>query len=187
MGLRASPFFILGIYSLLLSGCMMGMHGMDHGPSHQMPGQARTIEKDVPEQDTRLSLDVPPLSAGNEATLVLTAARIQSNAPLTNARVTFTIGRAPQAGVEPADGHIPEADEREAEEIPRKGVYQLRYKFEEQGLYRITARVRTGTASPMTITLAQNAGGEVHAEESMMPWMIIGGIGMAVMMLFMAF
>jgi len=83
------------------------------------------------------------------------------------------------------------SDEREAEEIAGKGIYQVRYKFVEQGLYRITAHARIETKeaipAPLKIAIVQDVGRrEGHEnEESVTPWMVVGGIGMAVMMLMM--
>ncbi len=180
-----------GITTVSLSGCMMWMHGMDHGPSHQMPERAKTIEKEIPEKDARLTLDVPSLSAGEEATLVLTVSRIRNGAPLTGASVVFLIERLRQPAAGHADFDIVTSEEHKAEEISDKGIYQLRYKFGEQGLYRITAQARIelkeGVPALLKIALVQDVGRrEGHYNEaSVTPWMVVGGIGMAVMMLFM--
>ncbi len=169
----------------------MWMHGMDHGPSHHMPGRAKTIEKEIPEKDARLTLDVPSLSAGEEATLVLTIGRIRNGAPLTGASVVFLIERLRQPAAGHADFDMVTSEEHKAEEIADKGVYEVRYKFEEQGLYRITAQARIeakeGVPASLKIAIVQDVGGrEGHDNEaSVMPWMVVGGIGMAVMMLFM--
>ncbi len=182
---------IVGILALALSGCMMAMHGMDHGSSHQMQGHARTIEKEIPEADARLSLDVPLISAGDEATLILTTSRIQDGTPITGAKVVFLVERMQQPGAEHAEHHITAGAEREAEEIAGKGVYQLRYTFEEHGLYRITGRVwiDRGDASvtPLTIAVTQEASQREGHEsgKSTTSMVVIGGIGMAVMMLIM--
>ncbi len=181
---------IVGILTLPLSGCMMAMHG-DHGSSHQMQGQARTVEKEIPEKDARLSLDVPPISAGDESTLILTASRIQDGAPITGAKVSFLVERMQQPGAEHAEHHIATGAERDAEEIAGKGVYQLRYRFEEHGLYRITGRVwisgMDGSVTPMTIAVTQEAGQREGHEtgKSTTSMVVIGGIGMAIMMLIM--
>ena len=82
------------------------------------------------------------------------------------------------------------SDEREAEEIAGKGVYRVRYRFGEQGLY-ITAlariEVEEGVRAPLKIAIVQDVGRqEGHdSEASVTPWMLIGGIGMTVMMLLM--
>ncbi len=192
MKLYAVTFFILGIFSLPLSGCMMGMHGMDHGSSHQM-GHAKTVEKEIPEQDARLSLDVPALSAGDEATLVLIAGRSLDGTPITGAKVVFLIEQLQQPGAEHAEHHATAGVEREAEEVAGKGVYQLRYRFEEHGPYRITGRVWiNGTdesAAPMTIAVTQEVGQREGTEtgKSTASMVMIGGIGMAIMMLIMIF
>ncbi len=181
---------MLGILALPLSGCMMGMNGLDHGPSHQTTEPAKTIEKEIPEADARLSLDVPPISTAEEATLVLTANRIQNGAPLTGATVTFLIERLRQPAAEHADYDVVTSDERGAEEIAGKGVYQVRYEFGE-GMYRITALVRIegkeGVPALLKIAIVQDMGRREgpDSEGSATPWMVIGGIGMAVMMLLM--
>ena len=188
-----APLIVLGIFILPLCGCMMGMHGMeDHGPSHKMSERAKTFEKEIHEKDVKLTLDVPALYAEEEAVLVLTASRILDGTPLTGATVTFLVERLRQSPDGSSVYDVVTSDEREAEEVASKGIYQVRYKFGEQGLYRITAHMGTGEkespSAPMTISLTQNAGGHEgrNTGESMTPWMVIGGIGMAVMMLFMA-
>jgi hypothetical protein len=182
---------ILSILVLSLNGCMMWMPGMGHGPSHQMPERAKTIEKEIPEKDAKLTLDVPSLFVGEEATLVLTASSIRNNTPLTGATVTFLVERLRQHAAEHADYDVVTSDEREAEEIAGKGIYQVRYKFAEQGPYRITAHARIerreGFPASMELSIVQDVvRREGHdSEESVTPWMVVGGIGMAVMMLLM--
>lgn len=180
---------ILGILILPLSGCMMWTPGMDHGSSHQIPEGAKTIEKEIPEKDTKLTLDVPTLSAGENAILVLTANRLRNGTPLTGATVTFLIERLRQPAAEHADYDVVTSDKREAEEIAGKGVYQVRYNFGEQGLYMITAlaQIEAGVPAPVKIAIMQDVGRREDrgTEESVTPWMIVGGIGMAVMMLLM--
>ena len=80
---------LFGLTAVLLSRCMMWVFGTGHGPSHQMPERTKTIEKDIPEKDARLTLDVPSLFAGEEATLVLTTSRTKNNATLTGTRSLF--------------------------------------------------------------------------------------------------
>lgn len=182
---------IVGILALPLSGCMMAMPGMGHGPSHQTLEPAKTIEKEIPEKDARLTLDVPPLFTGEEATLVLTVSRTKNNAPLTGATVTFLIERLRQPEAGYADYDVVTSDERAAAEIADKDIYQVRYKFEEQGLHRITALTRIEAKeyvqAPLKIAIVQDVGRrEGHdSEASVTPWMLVGGIGMAVMMLLM--
>jgi hypothetical protein len=182
---------IVGILALPLSGCMMWTHGNDHGSSHQMPERAKTIEKEIPEADARLSLAVPLISAGDEATLILTTSRIQDGTPITGAKVVFLVERMQQPGAEHAEHHITAVAEREAEETAGKGVYQSRHRFEGPGLYRITGRVWIGSkeaaAAPLAISITQEVGQrEGHeTDKSTTSMVVIGGIGMAVMMLIM--
>ncbi len=181
---------IIGILTLPLSGCMAAMHGTNQGSSHQMQGHARTIEKEIPETDTRLSLDVPPISTGDEATLILTASRIQDGTPITGAKVVFHVERMQPPVSEHAEHHIISGAEREAEEIDGKGMYKSRYRFEEHGLYRITGRVwidKDESATPLTISVTQEAALSEgrHTDDSTVAMTIIGGIGMALMMLIM--
>ncbi|MBI2899985.1 MAG: hypothetical protein HYY17_07355 [Planctomycetes bacterium] len=56
---------------LPLGGCML-MHG---GGPHGGHGQPRSLEKEFSDKDVCLRLDVPPLCAGDEAIVVLTARR----------------------------------------------------------------------------------------------------------------
>ena len=183
--------FLFGITAVPLSGCMMWMPGTGHGSTHQMPVRAKTIEKEIPEKDARLTVDVPPLTAGEEATLVLTASRIQNGTPLTGAMVNFLFERVRRTAAEHADYDVMTSEECEAEELAGKGIYQVRYKFGEQGLYRITAQARIeakeGVQAPLKIAIVQDVGRhEGHDNEaSVTPWMVVGGIGMAVMMLLM--
>jgi hypothetical protein len=153
-----------GITAVPLSGCMMAMPGMGHVPSHQTLEPAKTIEKEIPEKDARLTLDVPPLFTGEEATLVLTASRTKNNALLAGTTVTFLIERLRQPEAGYAGYDVVTSDERAAEEIAGKGIYQVRYKFEEQGLHRITALTRIEAKeyvqAPLKMRSSRTWGGE---------------------------
>ena len=180
-----------GFFVLLLSGCgyMMAMHGMDHGYVLQKKQPVRTVVKEFAEKDVTLSFDVPPLSIGEEVTIVLRGTRTQSGAPISGAKVSFLIEQIEQAGGEHVEHHAKTTAEREADKITEKGIYLLKYRFEEHGMYRITARVwiseKEGAEMPLTIVFTQNVDRhEGHGTgKSVTPWVVIGGIGMAVMML----
>jgi hypothetical protein len=156
-----------------------------------MPERVKTIEKEIPEKDTRLSFDVSTFSTEDEATLVLTASRIGGGMPITGAKAVFFIERMQQPGTKHAEHNISTVVEREAEEIAGKGMYRLRYRFGEHGLYRITGRVWTDgrDASPTPLVIAvteevnQREGHE--AGKSATSMVMIGGIGMVLMMLIM--
>lgn len=191
MRLSAFLFIMLAIFILPLNGCMMWMHGMERDASSQKQQPAKTVVKEFAEKDVSLSLDVPLLTLRDEAILVLRAGYVQSGAPISGAKVSFIVEQIERPGKEHAGHHIKAAAEREAKEIEGKGVYQLKHKFEEHGLYRITARVwigeKEGAAAPLTITITQEADRqEGHSgKKSITPWVVIGGIGMAVMMVLM--
>lgn len=191
MRLYTLLFLMFGITLLPLSGCMMWMHGMEHDASSQKQQPAKTVVKEFAEKDVSLSLEVPPFSMGEEATLVLRVSHIQKGTPISGAKVTFVVEYIEQPGKEHAEHPAKAAAERETEEIPGKGIYQLRYKFGERGLYRITGRVWIGekgmTTEPLTITLTQEVDQhEGHGtKKSITPWVVIGGIGMVAMMAIM--
>lgn len=181
-----------GITAVPLSGCMMWMHGMDHGPTHQMPERAKTIEKEIPEKDARLNLDVPSLFTGEDSLVILTASRIRDGTPITGAKVAFLIEQLQQPGREHAEHHVTAGAEREAEEVAGKGMYQLGHRFGESGLYRITARVwvdKKEGAAPLTVSLTQVVSQQEGHKDNKAPdaMLVIGGIGMVLMMVIMLF
>ena len=187
MKLLTRVFFIFGITVLPLHGCMMGMHGMDHEPSHQQP--AKSIVKEFADKDVTLTLEVSPFVIGEDATFVLQAYHTQRETPLSGAKVTYRIVRVEKPGKERPEQHIGAAEEREADEIAEKGVYRLRYRVDEGGLYKITARLwmeGRDDAAPLSVSLTQETGlhGN-HDEKTGDTWMIIGGIGMVLMMAIM--
>jgi hypothetical protein len=74
--------------------------------------------------------------------------------------------------------------ELEASETQR-GTYEAAYRFEERGSYRITARLVTAEepeAAPLTIAVTGEAGAHAGKRDSTL-WMVLGGIGMAAMMI----
>jgi hypothetical protein len=182
-----------GFFVFFLSGCMMAMHGMDHRPALQKKQPGRTEVKEFAEKGVTLSFDVPPLSMGEEVTLALRVSRTQSGVPISGAKVSFFVEQIKQSGGEHAGYDTGTAVERRAEEITGKGVYQLKYRFEEYGRYRITARVwigeGDGTEQPLTMTFTQDIiRHEDHgAKKSLTRWgSVIGGICMVIMMLAIA-
>ena len=188
MKLLTRAFFIFGIAVLPLSGCMMGMmHGMDHEPSHQQP--AKSTVKEFADKDVTLTLEVSPFVVGEDATFILKAYPMHRETPLSGAKVTYRIERIEKSVNERPEQHIGAAEEREANEIAEKGVYQLRYRVDEGGLYKITARLLMAgrdDAAPLSVSLTQETGHHGnHDEKTGDTWMIIGGIGMALMMAIM--
>jgi len=178
--------FFFGMFGItaLLNGCMMWMPGMEHDTDMRKQQPAKTVVKEFAEKDVTLNLDVPPLAVGQGAALVAKVSRVQREAPILGAQVTFVIER------EAEPHHFTIVAEREADEVAGKGEYRVRYTFEEPGLYRITARVWTGEkaqAEPLAISITQDVhrqGGH-KAEGSTTPLVIIGGVVMAVMMVLM--
>jgi hypothetical protein len=188
MKLVTRAFFIFGIAVLPLSGCMMGMHGMDHEPSHQQP--AKSIVKEFADKDVTLTLDVSPFVIGEDATLALKAYHMRRETPVSGAKVTYRIERIEKYDGEHRENHVSAAEEREADEIAGKGIYQLKYRVHEGGTYKITARLwmegKGEAAPPLSVSLTQETDRDGnHDEASRNTWMIIGGIGMVVMMAIM--
>ena len=175
--------FIFGITVLPLGGCMMGMHGMDHEPSRERP--AKSTEKEFADKDITLTLDVSSFVIGEDATLALNAYHIQRGTPVSGAKVTYRIERIEKSG-----GEHRAIEEREADEITGKGVYQSRYRVHEGGTYKITARLwiegSAEASPPLSVSLTQETAHHGnHDETTRNTWMIIGGVGMAAMMAIM--
>lgn len=157
-------FLIGGLLALNLGGCMMAVRGVSGSGGEQT---AKTITREIDSKDLVLTLKVPPLSAGAQVRLTIELARLQNNAPVTGAVVTFRIGR------EQPDGIFEKLKEEEAEEIIGKGLYQLHYKFREPGRYKITASAVTPgetAAQAQSVSLTQEIG---KARTSSL-WFILG-------------
>lgn len=175
-----------GIITLVLSGCMMAMHGGMYD-AQQKPIAAKTVEKEFAEKDISLSLYSPPLSAGWESTVTLKASRSSTGKPITGAKAVFLVER-----MRDVDGQVVSSVEYKAAEISGEGVYQLRYTPAERAIYRITAsfRVEEGVETmPLTIALNQEASSMQYyrANRYVTPMVLIGGAMMVAMMLIIAF
>jgi hypothetical protein len=170
--------------SALLNGCVMAKRGMSkHGNDRGANAHGRSFAKVVKEfvdEDLALSLEVPPLSAGQEATLRVRAYRVVDAAPISGASVTFEIKREEQnleAETTPERTAAMVAEGTAEEVAANKGEYSLRFIFEGPGSYQITARVRTAdknATESQSVSLRQ-----VVSEQENRPhkyWLILGGI-----------
>jgi hypothetical protein len=183
--------FALGILAPLLSGCMaMGMHGtMHHGSSHQDHRERQSHAPLVEEMragQVSVVLEVPPLTAGEEAILSVKLSDSRHGTPLSGARVAFLIQQAGHPGAPAHTAH--EAFEYRTAEAGEKGTYQLKHVFAEAGVYEVTAQVWLSgtdeTVSPLTIAATREVGREEHGGHSpgMWPVGMLGGVGMVLMM-----
>lgn len=157
-------FLLGGLLALNLSGCMMAVRGAGGSGDVQT---GKTVIREIDSKNLSLILEVPPLSAGAQVRLTAKLASLQDSAPVTGAAVTFKIEREKPAGI------VEKLTEQEAEEIVKKGLYQLHYKFKEPGMYKITASaVIPGetAAQAQSVSLTQEIG---KAKTSSL-WLILG-------------
>jgi hypothetical protein len=157
-------FLIIGLLALNLGGCMMAVRGAGGDSGEQT---AKTLVRESEAGDLSLTLDVPPLSAGREARLLLKLSRLSDGTPVTGAAVAFIIESGEQRG------GTGKTEEQESEEIAGKGLYQFHYKVKEPGGYRITALARPAGAPAgreQRVSLTQATG---KAKTSSL-WLILG-------------
>jgi len=153
-----------GLLALNLGGCMMAVRGAGGTSGEQT---AKTIIREIESKDLSLILEVPPLSDGREARLILKLARLREGTPVTGAAVTFIIER------EEPRGEFKTLARPQAEEIAGKGLYQLHYKFKGPGSYKITADAlaeAADAAQVQTVSLTQEIG---KAKKSSL-WLLLG-------------
>jgi hypothetical protein len=77
-----------GLLSLNLGGCMMAVRGAGGAGGDSGEQTAKTLVRESEAGDLSLTLDVPPLSAGREARLLLKLSRLSDGTPVTGAAVT---------------------------------------------------------------------------------------------------
>jgi len=153
-----------GLLALNLSGCMMAVRGVSGSGDEQT---AKTLIREIDSKDLSLILEVPALSAGAQVRLTTKLARLQDSVPVTGAAVTFRIERERTGGI------IEKLTEQEAEEIVKKGLYQLHYKFKESGRYKITASAIIAgetAAQAQSVSLTQ----EIGKAKTSSIWFILG-------------
>ena len=174
-----------GIMVLPLNGCMMWMHGMDH-EEPSLARHGKSAVKEFSERDITVTLEVTPFVIGEDSAFTLAARQIQQGKPLSGAKVIYRIERTESSGDHTG---VSESEEREADEIGQKGLYHLRYRVREPGIYKITALLSMEgmtEAPPLSVSLTRETGPlEDHDRVSRNTWMIIGGVGMAAMMAIM--
>jgi hypothetical protein len=138
--------------------------------------------------EVSISLEIPPLTAGEESILSVKIRDLRSRAPLTGAQVSFLVQQAGHLAADSAGHAAHEIRGRRAEETAEKGTYQLKHVFAEAGMYRIAAEVRLSDrhedVAPLVITATRKVGHEEHGGHSMgiSSLGMLGGIGMALMM-----
>ncbi len=159
---------------LLLSGCMLGMHGLGHDGTMAPRGEARAVVNTVETERLRVTLELPPMTTGTESRLTVRVAHAQTGAPVARAEVDLQI--------RPPDGTV---TEHRAAENASTGVYVLQHRFGAAGEYEFRVRVQAGPEiDPATVTATQSvadapAGGMDRGALAA----VAVGVGMVAMML----
>jgi hypothetical protein len=170
-----------------VAGCFM--HPLGHGhPRAREPGTA--IVKEVQGEATTVTLEIPPLDAGKEATLTVRVRDNRTGEPVSGAKVALTIaapgprGRVAEQDAAGSTTHVAPA------ESP-KGVYRVTHEFESAGPYEILVEVHARAEAmhefPIIVSARADVGmpAERGVRASTLPMLVIGGIGMAAMMVIM--
>jgi hypothetical protein len=193
---RSAMLFALSVVLLFLNGCMMWMHG-DRSREHGGRGtaQGQTFVKETRHDNIKISAEVPPLWAGEEASLTLRIEDALSGKPISGAAVDIVVRRAERAehagtqhGAESAEKTV----HGKAAEGAEKGVYVFNQKFAEPGWYEITFTItglqKQGAAVPVSHTVkkevipAHEPEGKDHGKTGGKSMLLIGGAMMVVMM-----
>lgn len=168
---------------LSLSGCMIGMHGPDSDPARHRGSLTKTVVREFEKEGASVALEVPSQRMHGISTLTVKVNETATGKPISGARVPASIKRVEGLSSSPI--------EREASEISAEGIYRIDYAFEAASLYEFTIKVWIGEDrnGPPPILSARE---EIRVQNSAVmnsstaPWVILGGIGMALIMILMA-
>lgn len=174
-----------------LDGCFMHSYGpgmMDgtHG-SPADAGRVTTLVKEVQRDDVTVTLEVPPLRVGQEASLRVSVYDHGGSAPIRDARVSVKVLPL-VAGADREPSPRSRGVVLQAETAASPGVYLAAYTFEELGTYEIVVEVRAGVESGTHVPLVVTARQEARAEKEPVsrhghyPFLVLGMVMMLVMM-----
>ncbi|MBI4396579.1 MAG: hypothetical protein HY548_05755 [Elusimicrobia bacterium] len=154
-----------------MSGCMMMHMGqMSHGGS-----KVQMIIKERDSGEITIRLEVPPLVVSQEAVLTVRLTDSATFGPLEPRKVEITVSSLPE--------------KIEAKPGRKEGDYEVRHVFTQEGKYEISARAvfDREEVSPVSVSLTQDVHPAGHGESRKVarPLLVLGGIGMALMMLLM--
>lgn len=179
--LKSWVWMSIGMMVLSLSGCMIGMHGSDSDPARHMGPLTKTVVREFEKEGVSVTLEVPSQRMHGISTLTVKVDETATGKPISGAKVIASIGRveAPSAPTE-----------RDASERSEKGMYKFDYAFETSGLYEFTVKVWIGedrSGPPLILSATEEiySQGGAMMNSSTAPWVILGGIGMALMMILM--
>lgn len=178
---------LVAALTLILSGCMLMHAGMDdtmgHGSGDRSHQAGSMVVKEVEKEGLKITMEVPPLSASQESTLLVKIADANTGEPKSNARIQMTaVALARHDSSHEVENSPPATFD--AYEGKSKGVYEARYKFEKAGSYKVTALITLSDvlSSPAKVSVVQEIGNKKESSISKTTWMVLGGIGMVLMM-----
>ncbi|MGB3940871.1 MAG: FixH family protein [Candidatus Manganitrophaceae bacterium] len=174
--LKSRIWLGIGIVKLSLNGCMIGMHGPDSDPTRHMGRLTKTFVK----EGVSVALEIPGRRMNAISVLTVKINETATGKPISGAKVLGSIERV--------DGVSSAPTEPEASETSEKGIYKLDYAFETSGLYEFTIKAWVGedrSGPPMTLSATEEiySQGGAMMNSSTAPWVILGGIGMALTMI----
>jgi|SRR5579884_178660 len=178
---RSRLWIGVGIIALLLSGCMIGTHGPHWDTAGHMRSSAETFVKEFDKEGASVALEVPSQRTHGISTLTVKVNETATGKPISGAKVIASIRRVEALSA---------STERDASETSEKGIYKLDYAFETSGLYEFTIKVwvgedRSGLPLILSATEEVYSQGGAMMNSSTAPWVILGGIGMALIMILM--
>lgn len=184
------PIYLFGIYLLFFSGCMaMGVRGMEHHASREGRSMGRTVIRQLHTESAKINLEIPPLFAGERATVSVTLSAPQYGTSISDALVIFTTQRIDLSPSESKRTRVDDSIEHRAEKGMVPGIYLLNHTFEGEGVYEIAAQIwindKEEAASPLVIReiqeviLTEKTGGR----RNMISMGLVGGAGMVLMMI----
>ena len=179
--LKSWVWMSVGMMALSLSGCMIGMHGPDSDPARHMGPLTKTVVREFEKEGVSVALEVPSQRMHGISPLTVKVNETATGKPISGAKVNASIRRveAPSAPTE-----------RDASETSEKGMYKFDYVFETSGLYEFTVKVWIGedrSGPPLILSATEEiySQGGAMMNSSTAPWVILGGIGMALIMILM--
>lgn len=194
-----SLFLILvgSVLSFYSSGCMMiGMHGMGGmHDSHEIDEQkSEFIVKEIYKEGLIITTKFPSVVRDNNAIFSVTVLKESTNQPAEDAEVYIEINKLDETVTD----HHQHQDKSENEQARirfeqiKKGYFELTKIFSTEGTYQIKVAIipgeNMGLEKSVEIIGSFDVVSPHHSadkDSSINPLYIIGGIGMAVVMVFM--
>lgn len=174
----------VGVGALPSGGCMMSMHGMQHGPSQHMG--ATTIVTEVRNEQLAVTLTVPPLVPGQESVLLIVVRNAVTGEPTDDAHVEANVRRIVTQSADHAHEGTPTAWQAVAVQREAPSAYRATHTFHDPGTHEITVTVHTAGeatgAQRLQVTATQEVRQADHGAARSKALLILGGAAMVVMM-----